>query len=408
LLTSGKLLIAGGDGSASSELYDVGLGFSAAWQPQLTNAPAYLTPGSRLAVSGSRFLGISQASGGNSSQDSATDYPLVQLRRLDNEQTLFLSVDPAIGWSYRSFTSAPVVGFPAGPALVTVFTNGIPSSSSYLLVTPAAQPLNISTRMEVLSGNNVLIGGFIVTGTEGSTKKVMIRGLGPSLANAGVSNYLADPFLELHDSSGALLVSNDNWQSASNSGDIPNGFQPSDPRESVIVATLTVGPNGFSNFTAILRGANGETGIGLAEAYDLDQSAPNQFANISTRGFVDTGNNVMIGGFILGGGSSPSNVLVRAIGPSLSNQGVDNPLQDPTLELHDSSGTTIKTNDNWKIDDQSGQSQEAAIEGTTIPPSNDFESAILMTLQPGAYTAIVAGKNGTTGVGLVEVYNLKH
>lgn len=266
----------------------------------------------------------------------------------------------------------------------------------------AAQPLNISTRMEVLSGDNVLIAGFIITGPPNSSKKVMIRGLGPSLQAAGVTNALADPFLELRGPNNLLII-NDNWQQANNTSDIPSGFQPTDPRESVIIATLPIGSGGLSNCTAILRGAHGETGIGLAEAYDLEAGS-GQFANISTRGFIDTGDNVMIGGFILGGSAQASRVLVRAIGPSLPVSGA---LADPTLELHNSQGTKIASNDNWKIDDSGGQSQEAAVRATTIPPTNDRESAILKRLAPGAYTAIVAGKNASTGVGLVEAYNLQ-
>jgi hypothetical protein len=292
-----------------------------------------------------------------------------------------------------------------GPSFSAQLPSGTPIDLS-VTNAPVAHPLNISTRMEVLGNDNVLIAGFIVTGPSGSSKKVMIRGMGPSLVNAGVTNPLADPLLELHLPDGTV-VTNDNWQQASNSGDIPNGFQPVDPRESVIIATLPIGSGGSSGFTAILKGAHGETGIGLAEAYDLDGSAPNQFANISTRGFIDTGDNVMIGGFILGGSSQGSSVLIHGIGPSLANFGVTNALADPTLALHDSNGNTLMTNDNWKTDDTSGQSQEAAIRATTLPPSNDAESAILMTLPPGAYTAIVAGKSNATGVGLVEVFNLQ-
>ncbi len=157
-------------------------------------------------------------------------------------------------------------------------------------------------------------------------------------------------------------------------------------------------------YTAIVKGKSGGTGIGLLEAYDLDLAAASKLANISTRGFVDTGNNVMIGGFILGGSTAGSKVLVRAIGLSLSVSGA---LTDPTLELHNGNGALVASNDNWKIDDASGQSQEAAIRATTIPPTNDLESAILATLAPGNYTAIVAGKNRGRGVGLVEVYNLQ-
>jgi sugar lactone lactonase YvrE len=274
---------------------------------------------------------------------------------------------------------------------------------------PPAHLLNISTRMEVLSGNNVLIAGFIITGPAGSSKKVMIRGLGPSLSNQGVSNPLADPYLDLHKSDGTE-VTNDNWQDASNSSDIPAGFQPSDPHESVIVTTIPIGSNGVSANTAILRGANGETGIGLVEVYDLDTTT-GQLANISTRGFVDTSDNVLIGGFITGPNTSRNpNIVVRAIGPSLTDsngQPLAGSLQDPTLVLNNANGTAIATNDNWKIDDSTGQSQEALIRATQLQPSNDAESALLRSLPPGAYTAIVRGKNGTTGIGLVEVYNLQ-
>jgi hypothetical protein len=257
--------------------------------------------------------------------------------------------------------------------------------------------------MRVLTSDNVLIAGFIVTGQPGTTKRVMIRGLGPSLAAAGVANPLSDPLLELHGPVGSSTIVNDNWADASNASDIPHGFQPSDSRESVIIATVTIGLQGFADYTAIVRGAHGEQGVGLAEAYDL-QARTNQFGNISTRGFIDKSDNVMIGGFILGGSPQGSRVLIRAIGPSLSVSGA---LADPTLELHNSQGTKVASNDNWKIDDATGQSQQTAIEKTTIPPTKDAESAILRTLAPGAYTAIVLGKNNSTGVGLVEVYNLR-
>jgi hypothetical protein len=170
--------------------------------------------------------------------------------------------------------------------------------------------------------------------------------------------------------------------------------------ESAILATLSPGA-----YTAILAGKNGGTGVGLVEVYDLGQGANSKLANISTRGFVDTGNNVMIGGLIVGGGSGggTANVIVRALGPSVPVAGA---LADPTLELHDGSGTTIATNDNWKTR-ADGTSQQAEIEATGIPPTNDLESALVRTLPPGNYTAIVRGKNSTTEVGLVEVYNLQ-
>lgn len=253
--------------------------------------------------------------------------------------------------------------------------------------------------------NNVLIAGFIVTGPPGSTKKVIIRGLGPALGAFNIANFLTDPLLELHEADGTVIT-NDNWQDAANSGDIPPDFRPGDLRESVILATLPIGPSGSTAFSAIMKGAHGETGIGLAEAYDLEPTPQSQFANISTRGFIDTGDNVMIGGFILGGSNQSSTVLIRALGPSLIAYGIPNALANPTLDLHDGNGNSITTNDDWKID-AGGQSQEAAIRSTGIPPADDAESAILGNFPPGPYTAIVAGKDNTTGVGLVEVYTIR-
>ena len=246
---------------------------------------------------------------------------------------------------------------------------------------------NISTRLRVETGDNVLIGGFIITGTQ--SKKVMVRAIGPSLPLAGV---LADPTLELHDGTGTLITSNDNWMDAPNRQEIIDStIAPTNDFESAILLSLDPGL-----YTAIVRGVNNTTGIGLVEAFDLDLAADSILANISTRGLVQTGDDVMIGGFIILG-SAAQEVLVRAIGPSLPVAGA---LADPILELHDKNGATIATNDNWK------STQKAAIIATTIPPTEDAESAILATLTPDAYTAIVRGKNNTTGVALVEAYQL--
>ena len=265
--------------------------------------------------------------------------------------------------------------------------------------TPTGQLLNISTRMEVLNGDQVLIGGFIVTGTD--PKRIIVRGIGPSLPVGGT---LSDPTLELHQGS-TTLATNDNWKINDQTGQSQEAdirattIQPTNNLESAILTTLSPG-----SYTAILAGRNGGTGVGLVEVYDLAQGANSRLGNISSRGFVDTGDNVMIGGFIVGGGSGDSaRVLVRALGPSVPVAGA---LGDPTLELHDGSGTTIATNDNWKTRSD-GVSQQAEIEATTIPPTNDLESALVQTLPPGNYTAIVRGKNNSTGVGLVEVYNLQ-
>jgi hypothetical protein len=237
-----------------------------------------------------------------------------------------------------------------------------------------------------------MIGGFIITGSQ--SKKVIIRGMGPSLGAAGVQGALTDPLLELHDGSGAIIVTNDNWQQASNTNEIPNGFAPGDSRESVIVTTLAPG-----SYTAVVRGAHGETGVGIVETYDLTQSANSKLANISTRGFVETGDNAMIGGLILTGGSTK--VIVRAIGPSLQNAGISNALQDPTLDLINGNGASVASNDNW----------QEATNTNEIPngfsPSDSRESVIVTTISAGNYTAIVRGKNNTVGIAVVEAYNLQ-
>lgn len=253
------------------------------------------------------------------------------------------------------------------------------------------QLLNISTRLRVLTADNVLIGGFIITGT--NPKQVIVRAIGPSLTSLGVQGALADPILELHFSDGSV-VSNDNWRATQEQEIIDTTIPPTSDLESAIVATLDPG-----NYTAIVRGKNNGTGVALVEAYDLDRTM-GRLANISTRGFVDTGENVMIGGFIIGGDTA-SDILLRGIGPSLTNQGVPGALGDPTLELHDGDGNTLTSNDDWK------DSQQTEIEATTIPPTDGRESALVATLAPGAYTVIMGGKNATTGVGLVEVYNLR-
>ena len=248
--------------------------------------------------------------------------------------------------------------------------------------------------MQVLTDSNVLIGGFIVTGS--APKNVIVRAIGPSLGNFGVQGALANPTLELHEPDGTV-ISNDDWKDDQQADIEATGLAPSDDLESAIVGTLAPGL-----YTAIVAGKNGTTGIGLVEAYDLDQPVDSELANINTRGFIDTGDNVMIGGFIIGlDGFGDGTVLVRGIGPSLTDFGVPGALQDPTLELHDASGNTLTTNDDWK------ETQQTEIEATGLAPSDDRESAILSTLAPGAYTAIVRGALDTTGVGLVEVYHLE-
>jgi hypothetical protein len=270
----------------------------------------------------------------------------------------------------------------------------IARDSGMAIVPPKDQLLNVSTRLRVLTDDNALIGGFIVNGH--APKKIVVRAIGPSLSNFGIPGVLADPVLELHGPGGFTTITNDNWTDTQQAEIQATGFAPGNNLESAIVATLSPGA-----YTAIVRGQNNGTGVGLVEAYDLESFADVKLANISTRGFVDSGDSVMIGGLIAGpANGTSSQMLVRAIGPSLSGFGVPNALQDPTLELHDSNGATIASNNDWR------DTQQAAIEATGIPPSNIKESAILATLAPGGYTAVVRGVGDTTGVGLVEVYNL--
>jgi hypothetical protein len=249
---------------------------------------------------------------------------------------------------------------------------------------------NISTRLPVQTGDNVLIGGFIVTGPQ--PKKVIVRAIGPSLPIAG---HLADPTLELRDSSGVLIRSNDNWRADQETEIIATTIPPSNELESAIVETL---PANSASYTAIVRGANNGTGVGLVEAYDLGASVDSKLANISTRGLVQTEDNVLIAGTIVLG-DPPERMLVRAIGPSLSLSGK---LEDPILELRNGDGALLRSNDNWR------SNQEAEIIATTIPPTNDLESAIVLTLPAdgAAYTTIVRGVGGTTGIAVVEIYAL--
>ena len=259
-------------------------------------------------------------------------------------------------------------------------------------VTPPAKAVNISTRVFVDTGERVSIAGFIVSGDV--SKKVLVRGIGPSLTASGVPNPLADPTLTLFDESGNPLMTNDNWQDSQAAEITATGISPQNDLESAIVATLAPG-----GYTAVLAGKNGTTGNGLAEVYDLESGASSTLGNLSTRGFVGTGDNAMIGGLIIGNGDSPI-VVLRAIGPALTSSGITNPLLDPTIELHDGNGTVIGLNDNWK----DGQLQ--AVQATQLAPTDDRESAIVAFLAPGNYTAVVRGKGDTTGVALVEAYRV--
>jgi hypothetical protein len=261
-----------------------------------------------------------------------------------------------------------------------------PSSASHLA--------NISTRMKVGVSDNVLIGGFIIQGAQ--PKKLVFRALGPSLSAIGVANAMTDPVLELFDSSGAVVASNNNWYPSPQMTEIQqSGFAPGSTAESAIIATLSPG-----SYTAVVSGFAGGQGVGLVEAYELDGNAT-RLVNISTRGRVGIDDEAMIGGLIVQG-SNAKKVIIRALGPSLGTgpNPIAGALADPVLELHDGSGTLIGANDDW------GNSTQATQISQSLPPTNNREAAIIATLGAGNYTAVVRGANNTTGVGLVEVYDL--
>jgi hypothetical protein len=306
--------------------------------------------------------------------------------------------------------SVPVAG--SGTYTVSFSGGGVPDThqnatvssgrnvkADYVAVAPTPTPTptvpptalgNISTRSIVGTGNNALIGGFIVSGTH--AKKVIVRAIGPSLP---LANRLANPRLELRNSSGVLIASNDDWQqSPDKQAIIDSTVAPTNPLESAIVATL---PANNSSYTAVVNGVNDQTGVGLVEVYDLDRSVDSTLASVSTRGFVLTGNNVMIAGFYVVG-SGAQKVIVRVLGPSLAVAGK---LANPRLELRNSNGVLVAQNDNWR------STQQAEIIASTVAPPNDAESAIVQTLTPGKYTAVVSGVNSTSGIGLVEAYALK-
>jgi WD40 repeat protein len=442
LLPNGKVLIAGGDTGygngvmSSSELYDPASGTST-----VTGSLGVARYGHRaILLPDGRVLVIGGLNGPNNSQplnsaelydpasgtwtatgslstprrgSTATLLPDGKILAAggDDGTTILSSAelyDPASGtWTPtgslitpRSYHSATLLR--NGKILMAGGYDGSNTlSSAELYVGQSAPPdlLNIATRMRVLTGDQVLIGGFIITGPE--LKRVLIRGIGPSLNAVGVP--LPDPTLELHQGS-TTLATNDNWKTRTNGTSQQEDIEattiaPTNDLEPAILVTLSPGA-----YTAILAGKNGGTGVGLVEVYDLGQGANSKLANISTRGFVDSGDNVMIGGLIIGGGAGggAAKIVVRALGPSIPVPGA---LANPTVELHDQSGATIAFNDDWKTRPD-GSSQQAEIEATGIQPPSDLESALVRTLPPGNYTAIVRGNESTTGIGLVETYHL--
>jgi len=277
------------------------------------------------------------------------------------------------------FGLAPLGGSANTPAVTDVFR---PANASMV---------NNSTRLHTGAGNDVLIGGFIIGGQ--AKKRILVRGLGPSLKinDTPIPGTLSDPVIELHRSDGALAAANNDWKETQATEIQATGLAPTEDRESAIVASLDPGA-----YSVVLSGWNNTTGIGLVEAYDVDQTSAARLLNLAARGRVETQNNVMIGGVILSG-ADYARVIFRGLGPSIP---VADPLSDPVLELHDSNGALIRSNDDWK------QNQSAEIQASGLAPTNDREAAIIGNFPPGAYTAVLRGKNGSSGIGLVEAYKL--
>jgi hypothetical protein len=253
--------------------------------------------------------------------------------------------------------------------------------------------------MRVQTGDNAGIAGFIITGT--APKNVLLRGIGPSLTAFGVAGALANPTLDLRRPDGTRIRANDDWRDdpAQAVAIEATGIPPQHNLEAAIIETLEPG-----SYTVILRGMGMAMGVGLAEVYDLNQGANSKLANLSTRAFVDTGENIVIAGFVLGGSppqAGNDKAVVRGIGPSLTAFGVANALADPTLELRDSNGALLASNNDWR--DSPAQAAELTAAG--LAPTNPLESGIAITLPPGSYTALLAGRNNGTGVGVVEVYD---
>jgi hypothetical protein len=247
--------------------------------------------------------------------------------------------------------------------------------------------------MRVQAGDNVGIGGFIITGT--APKHVLLRAIGPSLTQSGVPDALADTVLELHGPGTFSTITNDNWRDdpIQEAAILATGIPPTNNLESAIDATLNPGA-----YTAVVRGKNNTVGVALVEVYDLSEAVLAKLANISTRAFVSTGDNIVIAGFTLGNNGGGDRITVRGLGAT----GVPNPLADPTLELRDANGTLIASDNDWQDD----PAQAAGITAAGLAPANNLDAAIMVTLPPGLYTALLAGRNNGTGVGLVEVYDL--
>jgi hypothetical protein len=342
---------------------------------------------------------------------------------VDSQLFYSYSTDAGVSWSSNVPVSVPfnpLIGYPnqnkigdymsivsddAGGNVAYCATFNGEQDVYYARVSPlTSELLNLSTRALVRTNDEVLIGGLVITGT--TPKRILVRGIGPSLASAGLTGLLSNPTLTLFQGQ-TPVASNNDWKvrpdGSSQQAEIEaTNNKPGDDRESAMVVTLPPGA-----YTAILSGQDGGSGIGLVEAYDLTSATGAELINISTRGFVGTEADVLIGGVVIGHGTgSGARVIVRAKGPSLAAAGVQGTLSDPTLTLYDAKGAVIAKNDNWRLNAATGQSQEAEVRATGLEPTDPRESTIVTSLAPGAYTAIVRGQNNSTGVALIEIDRL--
>ena len=384
LLPNGNVLVAGGEFSShltpislpSAELYDPA---TSAWTATGALATARSSHTSTLLPNGNVLVA------GGASDDYNGNLVLASAELYDPATNAWTAAG-AIGTARFGHTATLL---PNGDVLVAGGNSGSISLASAELFDTSSRLINLSARGQIQTGDNVMIGGLIIGGS--SPKTVLIRAVGPNLASYGVSGVLANPMLQLFTGQ-TVIASNDNWASAANAAAIQaTGLAPVSPLESAILITLAPGA-----YTAIVSGVGGGTGVGIVEVFEID-TANAPLINISTRGQVQTGDNVMIGGFIIQGTASQT-VLIRAVGPNLANYGVSGVLANPMLQLY-SGQTLIASNDNW-----GSAANAAAIQATGLAPVSPLESAILTTLAPGAYTAIVSGVGGGTGVGIVEVY----
>jgi hypothetical protein len=263
------------------------------------------------------------------------------------------------------------------------------------LPAPASEIVQLSTRMRVEVGDQVAIGGFIITGT--APKSIIIRGIGPSLLQSGITDALADPVLELHGPGNFQTVTNDNWRDTQMQAILSAGLPPTNSLEPAIWATLQPGA-----YTAILRGTHNSTGTALVEIYDLNSAADSKVGNLSTRAFVGAAQNIAIAGFIVSGSGASDEVVIRGLGPSLAAAGVSNVLANPTLELRNNNGSLLVSNNDWE--NNLVQSQQITAAG--LAPTNSLEAAVVAILPPGRYTAMLFGANDGVGNGLIEVYDL--